>query len=198
MKTYINLLPQSYRRRRLVGERLLLWSAVWGLAAAIACAAFALEYRQYNSRLATLGARQREYAPILKMREERAGLLERIDELEAREALVLNLADEQPVLAVLGIVSRAARRCEGEICVQQFSLTRQWSARGAPGGANSGPRASRLLTLKGYALDHPSVLSFVDRLRSENAFEGVELKSSESAPAPRGAPARVYFVECVF
>jgi hypothetical protein len=133
------------------------------------------------------------------MRGELTALRNRIAELRQREALALSLADEQPILAVVGIVSRAARHCQGELYVQQFTLARQRATRGSLANADPGSlRSTRLLTLKGHSTNHPSVLSFVEGLRGEAVFDRVDLKSSEVTTTPSGVSARTYHVECVF
>jgi Tfp pilus assembly protein PilN len=198
VKTHLNLLPQSYRRRRLIRRRVWQWSAIGSLWLLAAGGVYGMKSRQLEKQQAQRTALEMEYAPVEKQAAEIAAIRSQIEQLQQREGLTLKLADEQPVLAVLGVVSRAASSCNGDVCVQRLSLTRVVPAQQATGNADASAAPShRALTLTGIGVDNLAVARFAASLGDAEVFETVNLKSAWQQT--RGdAMARSYLVECAF
>jgi hypothetical protein len=101
---------------------------------------------------------------------------------------VLSLADEQSVLTLVGLLSRATLQCEGKLCIQRLQLSRR---------QESGPHFIKILQLDGIAVDNHLVARFAAALRDTAAFQRVELKSSGRRTGDEPA-AQVYSLECFF
>jgi Tfp pilus assembly protein PilN len=194
MKTYANLLPLKYRRRQLLWLRTRQWLFLVSFAAClIACLAWT-QWSQFRSSTARLESLRQQYAPVLAMQRECETLRQRIQELRQRETLVITLADEQSMLTLVGLLSRAARKCEGRVSVRSLQLERQ-----EEGTAGKAPPCT--LRLDGYAEDNEAVAQFAKALRDENTFHHVELKNTGTTslgPQGSGTEAKTYQMECVF
>lgn len=189
MKTYVNLLPMVYRRKQLILRCARQWTAIW-LAALTGVGVLYWAQHTHNhrarSRLETL---RRDYAPVKQMADEVASLQVKIEELRRRESIVLSLADEQSMLTLIGLLSRATKQCDGKLCVQSLQLNRRQDG--------AGNQFIKVLQLDGIAADNHLVARFAAALRDTEAFQRVELKSSGRRVAQESA-AQVYSLECYF
>ena len=198
MKTSLNILPYTLRRRQMVRLRLCQWCFVWVAAAAGASnMVYWTTYVPYQACLADLQAHEREYAPLKKLQTELDAMRAQMDDLQKREALALSLADDVPDLTLLGIISRAARQSDSSVYVEQMSLDRKATTTPDKHGTSAGQKRRGLLTLRGAGVDNLSVARFVAALRDSEVFDIVELKST-GIQAARGMEARSCLVECVF
>jgi hypothetical protein len=125
-----------------------------------------------------------------------AALEGRLAELSRELGVIARLESPRPPLTLLGLVSRSARDCQGRLQVDHLSL------RSANEGAKTAAKPSALpdgdslvVTIKGIAMDNPTVARFAAALQQTKAFRRVELKSTKEQPL--GA-SRVcaYLVEC--
>lgn len=186
--SHVNLLPMVYRRKQLILRCALLWSAIWLVALASVGVLYWIQHTQNHRARGRLESLRREYAPAKQLAEEVESLRLKIDELRNRESIVLTLADEQSMLTLVGLLSRATAQCEGGLCIQQLQLNRR---------QESGTHYSRILQLDGIAVDNHLVARFAAALRDTAAFQRVELKSSGRRNGD-GPVAQVYSLECFF
>ncbi len=199
MKISLNILPYALRRRQMVRRRLYQWCFVWAAAATAAGnIVYWATYVPYQACLADMQTHERKYAPVKKLQTELDAMRAQMDDLQKRETLALSLADDVPDLTFLGIISRAARRSNGSVYVEQMSLDRNTPTTTPDKNADSaGQKPSGVLTLRGAGADNLSVARFVAALRDSEVFDTVELKSTGIHAAGR-MEARSYLVECVF
>jgi Tfp pilus assembly protein PilN len=199
MKTSLNILPYSLRLRQLVRVRLFQWVLLGSIAAAAGAGVlYATKYAPYQASLAELRAREQKCEPLKKLQSELDAMRAELDDLQQREALAMSLADNVPDLTLLGVVSRAARRSDGTVYIEQLSLNRKAPPTAQEkSDAAAGPEPGGVLTLRGGGVDNLSVARFVAALRDSEVFERVELKST-GVQAAAGTGARSYLVECVF
>ncbi len=187
MKTYVNLMPMSYRRGHLIRCRLKQWAVLWVFAAAATVLVGWTQWSQYQAGAAKLESLRVRYEPIEEMKNEVVELQEKIDALQRRESLALSLADERSMLGLIGLLSNARNDCEGRISIDSLNLNRN--------GNNQ--LATSVLVLQGVAADDLAVAKFVGALSDANAFSGVELKSTGSKKLGE-LTARTYTMECTF
>jgi hypothetical protein len=182
MKTHINLIPESFLRRRLVRRWSIRWLCAWGLSA-LACFSYLglLEHAvslddQINASL------QAKAKPVLEMSDAAQRFREELRSVEADDALLRRLTGEGSPLDGVGLTSVAAAACGGRIWVQRLRIETRFadessSKPGPPTGRPASPGVRRM-TLSGVAADNLAVAEFVAALRSANAFRRVELKNS--------------------
>ena len=187
MRTYLNLMPMNYRRRNLIRRSLRQWAAIWLLALFVLSLLAWTQWSQYQSGLARLDSRHREYAPIQELTSEAEVLQDRINQLQQREALSLSLADERSMLSLIGVLSGAANASGGQVAIRSLKFERR----------GDGPTQANSITLQGVAVDDFSVARFSARLRDEKAFSRVELKSTGDTVVGQHE-ARTYSLECSF
>ena len=190
MNHSVNLLPIAYRQRQLAHERFRLWFVVWLLVAATCAGLASTQFARLRTRVLRLESLRRQYEPIQEARDEIDKLQSRIAELQQREKLAFSLSDEQSMLTVVGLLSRSARQCNGDVAVQELRLDRR-SAPGAPAPFH------RVLMLDGVATGHQAVVRFAEELKNSGAFERVELKQTGSDEL-NGHEATTYRMECIF
>ena len=189
MKTYLNLLPMAYRRKQLILQRVRQWSIIWLVALAGFGVLYWAQHTQNHRARSRLESLRQDYAPLKKMSDEVESLQVKIEELRRRESIVLSLADEQSMLTLIGLLSRATKQCDGKLCVQRMQLNRRQDG--------AGNQFIKVLQLDGIAVDNHLVARFAAALRDTAAFQRVELKSSGRRVA-EDSTAQVYSVECSF
>jgi hypothetical protein len=174
---HLNMLPIRLRQNQIVKRRAKQWTLVWSgaLAAALLVAWFrAADCRRLTSELVVLEARN---AVVKKMQADLRNARLELQDLEQREALVLELSKRRPMLVLLGILSRAARECEGNVSVTRIVWQAENSPRGeVPAGANG---SSPSLTLEGIGLSNVWVARFAAVLRDDEITRDVQLTSTQ-------------------
>lgn len=187
MKTYLNLMPMHYRRGHLIRRRLKQWAVLWMLAAIATVLLGWSQWSQYQAGAAKLESLKIRYEPMEAMKEEVAGLREKIDALQRRESLALSLADERSMLGLIGLLSKARNDCDGRVSIVSLNLNRNGNSQAA----------TSVLVLQGVAADDLAVAQFAGALREPNAFTAVELKSTGNQTIGERT-ARTYTMECTF
>ncbi len=193
MTTFLNMLPQGFHRRRLMVRRLRQWTCVWGIAMTLAIAFSWGQHRDYQALNARLIGLENDYAPIKKLQTELISNRKELAEIHHRETLALQLSDRRSMLTLLGLVTQAARSCDGEVSIRQLSL--------GEGHRRSSPRYGRpalsTLTIDGLGKSNLSVARFAAALRMTNAFCQVQLKSTAQKQGGLMS-VRSYCLECTF
>jgi len=187
MKSHLNLLPITYRRGQLIRRRLAQWCAIWSLAIVTFSSLAWFEWSHYRSGLARLESLQREYEPTAKLLAATKGIQAKLDDLQRRESLALTLADEQSLLALIGVLSQAANKCDGQVSIAALAIDHQ----------RQGEEDTSVMTINGIAVDDLAVAQFAALLRDRNTFANVELKSTGLGQV-QGVAARTYSLECRF
>ncbi len=196
MKTFVNMLPESFRKRNLLRLRLAQWAPVWVLVFAGAASACWSEYSKFTAASDVALAKERQYAVVDRLNVELVSIRERLKGLQEHEAIAAELVNNQPLLSLVGIVSRSARQCGGKLRIEKFSL-----GRGTPSASRTNqqqtPAAAprRQLVLQGKSVDNLAIPKFVALLRQAGIFEQVELKSAKEGRS-EGDRAHSYLVEC--
>jgi Tfp pilus assembly protein PilN len=187
MKTHLNLMSMSYRRRYLIRRRLSQWGLLWSLSIAMLSLLMWAQWSQYHAGMARLGSLRREYEPIAVLQTDIDRIRQRLDDLQRRESLSLVLADERSLVTLVGVLSEAAQNCGGRVCIDSLNLDRRASSEGV----------NNVLTLNGVATDDIAVSRFTTALRDRQTFAHVELKSTGSGKVG-DLSARTYSLECSF
>ncbi|MCH7726757.1 MAG: type 4a pilus biogenesis protein PilO [Planctomycetes bacterium] len=102
--------------------RLRQWCVVWLVAAAVGGGVIWMRWQSNGEQERQVEALEREYQPVAQQMREIKILKEKLAKLQVREKLTLELAQERPMLTLLGHVSQAASKCGGNVSVQSFSL----------------------------------------------------------------------------
>ena len=196
MKTFVNMLPQYFRKRNLVRTRLVHWVPVWLLVFATAAPLCWTKYSRYEADTAAMRTKERRHSAVELLNAELATIRRQLTGLQEHEDLAAELVNNQPLLSLVGIVSRSAQQCSGKLRVDSFSMARGVaSAPRASQQQNSTSGATRQLVLEGQSLDNLAVPKFVALLRQAGIFERVELKSSKAGNSVADG-IHSYRVEC--
>ncbi len=208
MKTFVNLLSLEYRRKELLRRRLLQWSLVWTLCAAAGVGLWWLAQSRYRASLGALEGAEQAYTPLEKLVRQTQAMQEELEQHSTKGTILSQLRDERPLLTVIGVVSQAARRCDGRLVVHDLSFQRhnqpaQTRDKDKAKGAEEEPEEKTAevkapwasVTLKGEALDNLAVATFVVSLRDSGLFRRVELKSSVGNKSSK-PELRSYVLEC--
>jgi hypothetical protein len=200
MKNYANLLPEDYRRGRLVRRRLVQWAIVWSVVVATALPLWAIQTHRLTSERNTLRERRAVYAPTKRMLAEIPRMQGEMKELSQRDEMVRHLTDDRPPLAALGMISHAAASCDGKVRIFQLIVERPPTPTKLAGDAAKAELLAAkpsLLTLQGTGIDNQSIARFVVHLRQTQAFQRVDLKSSVRGRLALSDVQR-FVVECEF
>jgi hypothetical protein len=194
MNRHLNLMPLRVQYRQ----------ALWGLArrwllvAAVAVlVAFGLAWRTWAGYLATLQRQAELRSAVQAARQtldEVKSMQRQLKATTRQQAVALALADERPVLTLLGVVSQAARASDVEVAMEKLSFT----AAAAEGKAKSPALAvANRLELRGVGRDNVAIAQFVAAMRDAGVFAAVDLKAT--APSQLGsAQVRTFHVECTY
>ena len=189
---HLNLLPTQYRRRQIVLKRVWQWSVVWGVALVLALTLGwfrAADCRKLSRDLELLEAK---FSRVKNTQQELRAAQKELQQLEQREALVLELSQRRPMLSLLGILSKAAQQCDGTVSIRHITWeTESGNTRGAAAG-----EPQPLLTLQGVGLNNLWVAQFASALRKNDVLREVQLKSTEQQIV-NDKVAHGYQLECI-
>ena len=193
MKNSLNMLPLVYRRRVVRRRCVRAWVLVSGIVTASLVVWYVSERSYFELLTSRLRVVQTEYSPVQSMEEAVNGVRKQLDELQTRETIALELAENQPVLTLVGVVSQAAARTGGQIGVAEMTLLRSsFLEKGQHPG-----KSKNVVTLQGKGLDNVAIAKFLAGLRDSGIFRTVELRSSGIQPTSLDQH-RSYKVECLF
>jgi len=172
MKTeFINLLPVSFRRRQMAQSRTRQWICLWSIGMLLMSGYAWTQVQTYNSSRHELAMRREQFRPIEKMERDADDLQNQIDDLKKRELLALKIANDRPLVQLVGLVSQTAKK-SGGIVVHKFEISTAQS--------DSDPQR-RTLTMEGLGMDGASVTRFLKGLRDSKMFVRVDLNSTENS-----------------
>ena len=194
MKNAINLLPQLYRRQRLVRRRTIQWSLV--LLATLSAMFLMRWYEvcEYDTLRQQLEASSREGRPTQAMLQEIVAMRGQIDKLQMHRNIAGQLEQQRQLLALLGAVSKAAQQTGGKLRLTDCRVVDLQATADAEAGSDDANHAGTV-TLIGVALDAPAVAEFHDGLTQSGLFADVKLiKSNERSDV--GAALYEYEVRC--
>lgn len=167
MKRHFDLRPISFRRRRALFGRAVIWGMVCcGVAAALAAGSLSARHEAGRVRDA-LAAADRRGAPLDEIREQVAALRATLARMTADRDRYRQLLQDRPPARLMGIVSRCAEQTPGQVRLDRLLLVTEGKA--AP---------QRSVELEGEAQDYAAAAQFATRLRGTRAFSSVELKST--------------------
>jgi len=193
MKTHLNLLPYDHLRGGLVRRRACQWSIVTGGTLVLVLAMGWSQRASYTTMSDQLKSLEVAYEPIQQLKTESVVLRKKLAESRQREAITLRLAVHQPVLTVLGIVSAAAKQCDGHVAVNTLAITRQETANRH---AQNRP-GKNIVTLDGIADDDAAIARFADALRTGRVFKQVSLRKTGNHEIS-AVKVRSYSIECSY
>jgi hypothetical protein len=188
---HLNMLPIQYRRRQVLNLRLRQWSLVWGAALAMALALGWFQCSDCRRMSSDLELLEAKYNRVKDVQTRFETAQAELQELEQRESLVLELSQRRPMLSLLGILSRAARQCGGNVSVTHIN----WNADRHDAPADAQDELQPLLTLQGVGLSNLYVAQFVSALKDNEILCDVTLKSTEKQVI-NGKVAHGYHMEC--
>lgn len=194
MKTAINLLPTAYRRQRMLRRRTFQWStAVCAVLVAMGVVRW-YELREHRALDQQLAALARDTRPAQRMLREITQMRKQLRSLHQQEAVARQLEARRQVLTVLGLVSQAARRTDGQLRVTKLDVA-DLQATGAEESPERHRDESGAVTLIGLSLDSPTVATLHDMLLESGLFAEVRLiRSNERDQA--GLAMYDYEVRC--
>lgn len=196
MKSMINLLPMSFRRRQMARKRTIQWMIVICVVLVAGWASHWVELREQAALAQELEVLSREHRPTQAMLKQLMKMRHRLVTLQEQEAIARELESQRSALTILGIVSRTAAATKGRLRVTQLELTNlQTTSLSAEAGPQGGPASG--LALTGVALDNPAVAEMLDALQDSGLFGRVELQMMRERE-DGGGSLRDYQVKCEF
>ena len=197
MKSHVNLLPYRVLRQQVVHR----WLRRWLVIGCVAAAAMALAVGNLWHAAQVAGTQreqlEEDYRPVKKANRDIQSLRAQIAKLQQQKAISMALSDNQPPLTVVGLISRAAQSCRGNVVVQQLEFKRAAVSKSKGSTTDHRLRGAGLLSLNGIGQSNVAVAQFAAALRDSGVFERVELKSTQAEKRVDGE-FRNYSIECVF
>ncbi|HEY4232535.1 MAG TPA: PilN domain-containing protein [Lacipirellulaceae bacterium] len=179
MKSAINLLPPVLRRGRMLRRRAIQWGAVLCIVLVGAWAARWWKLREYHSLNQQLEAVAHNGRPAQVKLQEITVMRQQLRQLQQHEDVAKELQQQRQVLAVLGVVSQAARQSNGRLRVTDLKVTDFQTAHVADQPEKE-PTRGGTVTLIGVSLDSPTVAEFHDTLERSGLFVDVKLIKSNA------------------
>lgn len=187
---YVNLMSATFQKRQLLRARLRQWSVVLAAAGVVALALTCQIYAHRRETRKQLDSLQVRFRPILQLEQEIEALKHEQQELERHEHITLSLADEKPMLSLLGLVATATHDGQRQTYVQYFDFRQKT--------AGDGENSHRfVLELTGIGQDNLAVARLAAILRDAGLFQRVQVTSTEATDVGDGM-ARRFQLECAF
>ncbi len=190
MKSHLNLLPSSERRKNVLRRCLWQWSLIWSLGACVALTVVWTQYSTLQGERHELSKKQRAASPITKQIAKILEMEERLADLRQHKVIQLALENKRPVMALLAVVSKSSSECRGDLYLEKLSFDREVGRTQATADSTFGS-----ITMEGTAINNLVVAKFVSLLRDTGLFQRVELKSSVTAKNVTRS-FQAYIVEC--
>ncbi len=190
MKSHLNLLPWSERRKHVLRRCLRQWALIWSLGACLALTVVWTQYSTLQGERHELSKKQRAASPITKQIARILEMEERLADLRQHEVIQLALENKRPVIALLAVVSKSSSECSGDLYLEKLSFDREVGRTPATADSSLGS-----ITMEGTAINNLVVAKFVSLLRDTGLFQRVELKSSVTAKNVTRS-FQAYIVEC--
>lgn len=206
---YVNLLPQAFQRKLLLRRRLMQWCLVWAICVLGAAAACGVRHRAVLAAHARLTEIETRCAPVRLVMAEAQQVEDRLAALEVRQAELKDFQPDHRALAVLAVISAAARDTQAQLHLQQlqFHSPEKFSAAVVVNAAASAPPTAATpatlnidrgqVTLQGMAADDAAIAAFIEALRRVPVIRHAELKSSSHSTVA-GEDQRQFEVLCRF
>lgn len=189
MRTMINMLPPSYRRKQMLRNRASQWVAVIAAMLAVGWVWHWLEMREQAQLTQQLDVLSREHAPTRTMLQQIVDMRRQLKELDQHEAVAKELESQRNALTLLGVISDTAQQTGGRLRITKLELNNFQQTSGPNPAATSG------LMLAGVALDNPAVAELMEGLKESGLFRKVDLKALKER---EGLTLRDYEVRCEF
>jgi len=103
-KTFLNMLPWSYRRRELLRLRLLQWSVVW--AWALSALGLGGQAHGFQEQLDVVSSEREKKRALQMFKAENEQIRTRPNELNTKTLWSCNCQDQPPPLAILGLAGQ--------------------------------------------------------------------------------------------
>jgi Tfp pilus assembly protein PilN len=194
MRTMINLLPMSFRRRQMARKRAIQWMVVICFVLVGGWASHWFELREKTVLAQQLEVLSREHRPTQSMLKQLMNMRHRLVSLQEQETIARELESQRNPLAILGIVSKTASVTKGRLRVTQFELS-DFQNMNSDTEKNVSAAASSSLSLTGVSLDNPAVAELLDGLQDSGLFGRVELQMMKEREGGSGTQ-RDYQVKC--
>jgi Tfp pilus assembly protein PilN len=194
MRTMVNLLPMSIRRRQMARKRIMQWMVVASCVMLAGWVLHLFELREQTALAQQLEVLQREHQPTQTMLKQLVKMRQRLELLREQEAIARELEMQRNPLTVLGAVSKTAGSTKGRLRLTELELT---DFQGASAAGSSSASTASSLALTGEALDNPAVAELLDGLQDSGLFGRVELLMMKEREDGQRA-LRDYQVRCAF
>jgi len=206
MKPFINLIPLERRRMQLVRTRLCQWAAIWSICCLIVAAIGWRKYQCYSQARKAADTAEELYQPFLKLQREKLAMQRERKQLGAKDTILGRLQTEEPMLALVGVVSDSARGCKDRLFVRSFRFERREeppiavdkntpSSKSPTGTDQQVAPVWGRIAVKGESLDNIAIAAFATALRNTGVFRQVELKSSMEKKSS-DAKTRSFALQC--
>jgi hypothetical protein len=192
MRTAINLLPQSFRRKQILRKRVLQWTSIISAVLLTGWSWHWYEMREYRHLKQQLETLSRENAPTQAMLKQLVDMRQQLKELEQQEMVAKELDCQRNAMTLLGVISESAQKTKGRLRVTKFEIKNFQQS-----GSDTGAASIAGLTVGGVSLDNPAVAELLDGLQRAGVFRRVELATLKERE-DKDAALRDYEVRCEF
>jgi hypothetical protein len=192
MRTAINLLPQSFRRKQILRKRVLQWTSIISAVLLTGWSWHWYEMREYRQLKQQLETLSREHAPTQAMLKQLVDMRQQLKELEQQESVAKELDCRRNAMTLLGVISESAQKTKGRLRVTKFEIKNFQTVQS---GTDNGTASIAGLTVGGVSLDNPAVAELLDGLQNAGVFRRVELATLKERE-DKDAALRDYEVRC--
>lgn len=194
MKTTINLLPPSFRKKQMLRRRAIQWTVMICLVIVGSWASHWYELREQHLLSQELEVLTREHLPTQRMLKQLVQMRQRLSSIQQHEQVAHELESQRSALALLGAVSRSAQRTGGRLQVTKLEVS-DFQHTGPADGSGAAGFAAPGVLVAGVALDNPAVAELLDGLQDSGLFRRVELLTMKEREDGQGS-LRDYQVKC--
>ena len=189
MKHSLNLMSEKSWKREQMRRSVRLWSRALVVVMLLLSVVGIAKYRecQHDARLQAYA--ESGYEPTRQLKLENNRLRNQIQLIQTEERFSLALAEDRPVLSLIGLTTRAVTEQDGQIYLQQIEIERE-----AVVLEPSGP-STLSFTLGGLAVNQSAVTQLTDALREAGPFVAVEMSMNSPTIINKQSP-QAFSIQC--
>jgi len=181
MKSSLNLLSLQARKREQIRRARRLWLRVLAATCSTLLVAGLMQWQLCQRAASHHTAAAARYEPIRRLKADNTSLSQQIKKLSTKERIPLALAQQEPLLGLIGFVAGEFAAHRDRAYVRQIAIEYN------PLAPNSNDTSALVVDLQGVTVDPSAATALAESLRQTGPFKAVRISTSKASRGTEAA-----------